>query len=80
MSAAGAGVPSRESALAPEHQLVACSSAIDVCREHRSSLACHLDRMKTSSCAARTIRSILRIGFVGAQAQLPLATLIDIAA
>lgn len=80
MSAAGAEVPSRESALAPEHPLVAWSSAIDVCREHRSWLECHLDQMKPSSCAARTIRAILRIGFVRAEAELPLAVLFDIAA
>ena len=75
MSAAGAAVPSRESALAPEHPLVAWSSAIDVCREHRSWLGCHLDQMKPSSCAARTIRATLRIGLVGAEAELPLAVL-----
>jgi hypothetical protein len=80
MSAAGAEVPSRESALAPEHPLVAWSSAIDVCREHRSWLECHLDQMKSSSCAARTIRAIFRIGFVRAEAELPLAVLFDIAA
>jgi hypothetical protein len=80
MSAAGAAVPSRESALAPEHPLVAWSSAIDVCREHRSWLAYHLDQMKASSRAARTIRAVLRIGSAGAQAELPFAALFDIAA
>jgi hypothetical protein len=73
MSAAGAAVPSRERALAPEHPLAAWSSAIDVCREHRSWLTCHLDQMKPSSCAARTIRAILRIGFVTAETELPLS-------
>ena len=80
MSAAGAAVPSRESALAPEHPLVAWSSAIDVCREHRSWLGCHLDQMNPSSSAARTIGAIFRIGFVGAEAGVPLAVLFDIAA
>ena len=80
MSAAGAAVPSRESALAPEHPLVAWSSAIDVCREHRSWLAYHLDQMKPSSPAARTIGAVLRIGCVGTQPELPLAVLFDIAA
>jgi hypothetical protein len=80
MSAAGVAVPSRESALAPEHPLAAWSSAIDVCREHRSWIACHLDQMKSSSCAARTIRAILRIGFVRAGTELPLGVLFDIAA
>src|ERR1700689_3942859 len=77
MSAAGTAVPSRERALAPEHPLAAWSSAIDVCRDHRSWLACHLDQMKPSSRAARTIRSIVPIGAVGAQAELPLAVLFD---
>jgi hypothetical protein len=80
MSAAGTAVPSRERALAPEHPLAAWSSAIDVGRNHRSWLACHLDRMKRSSRAARSIRSIVRTGAVGAQAELPLAVLFDIAA
>jgi hypothetical protein len=61
MSAAGAAVPSRESALAPEHPLVARSSAIDVCLEHRSWLACHLGQMKPSSCAARKSHSSNRL-------------------
>jgi hypothetical protein len=80
ISAAGTAVPSRERALAPEHPLAAWSSAIDVGRNHRSWLACHLDRMKRSSRAARSIRSIVRTGAVGAQAELPLAVLFDIAA
>jgi hypothetical protein len=80
IAAAGTAVPSRERALAPEHPLAAWSSAIDVCRDHRSWLACHLDRMKPSSRAARTIRAIVRTGAVGAQAELPLAVLFDIAA
>jgi hypothetical protein len=80
MSAAGAAVPSRENALAPEHPLVAWSSAIDVCREHRTWLASHLDQMKPSSCAARTMRAVPGIGAVGAQTELPFAALFDIAA
>jgi hypothetical protein len=78
MSAAGAGVPSRKSALAPEHPLLAWSAATDVRGEHRSWLGCHLDRMKPSSCAARTIRASLRIDSVRSQAG-PLAVLFDIA-
>jgi hypothetical protein len=80
MSAAGAAVPSRESALDPEHPLVAWSAAIDVCLEHQSWLACHVDQMKPSSRAARTIRFILRGDFVRAQTELPIAVLFDIAA
>jgi hypothetical protein len=75
MSAAGAAVPSRERALALEHPLLAWSSAIDVRREHRSWLGCHLGQMKPASRAARTIRATLRIGLVGAEAELPLAVL-----
>jgi hypothetical protein len=80
MSAAGVAVPGRESALARQQPLAAWSSAIDVGREHRSWLACHLDRMKPSSCAARTIRANLRTGYVRAEAELPLGVLFDIAA
>jgi hypothetical protein len=36
--------------------------------------------MKPSSRAARTIRAILRIGFLRAETELPLAILFDIAA
>jgi hypothetical protein len=79
-SAAGAAVPSRESALAREYPLVAWSSAIDVCREHRSWLARHLGRMKPSSRAARTIRAVLQTGSVRTEAELPLAVLFNIAA
>ena len=74
-AATGAMEDNFERALALEHPLLAWSSAIDVRREHRSWLGCHLGQMKPASRAARTIRATLRIGFGGAEAELPLAVL-----
>ena len=80
MSAAGAAVPARESALNPENSLAAWASAVDLGREHRSWLARHLDQMKPASNVARAINAILRMDLVERQAEPPLALLFDIAA
>jgi hypothetical protein len=51
MSAAGAGVPSREIALAPENPLVTWASATDPGTDLRSWLESRLGEMKPSSTA-----------------------------
>jgi hypothetical protein len=80
MSAAGAAVPSRESALDPEKRLASWASAIDLDREHRSWLACHLSQMKPSSGALRAINAVLHVGLDRPEAEPPLGVLFDIAA
>jgi hypothetical protein len=80
MSAAGAVVPSRESALATENLLAAWASAIDLDREQRSWLACHLGPTKPASDAARAINAVLHIELGGPQAERPFGVLFDIAA
>ena len=55
MSAGGAGVPSRETALAPENPLVTWASAIDLDTELQSWLESRLGEMKPSSTAVRAI-------------------------
>jgi hypothetical protein len=59
MSAAGAGVPSREIALAPENPLVTWASATDPGTDLRSWLESRLGEMKPSSTAEPQLRLLL---------------------
>lgn len=61
MAAAGADVPGRGRVLNRASRLVDWASAIGLARESRSWLADHLDQMKSSSPAARTMHAVCRI-------------------
>jgi hypothetical protein len=81
MSAGGAGVPGRETALAPENPLVTWASAIDLDKELRSWLESRLGGMKASSTAARAIAEAVSVAnLLRPQRELPVGVLFDIAA
>jgi hypothetical protein len=81
MSAGGAGVPSRETALAPENPLVTWASAIDLDTELQSWLESRLGEMKPSSTAARAIAAAVSVAnLLRPQRELPVGVLFDIAA
>jgi len=78
MGAAGATIPGREQALARDNPLATWASAIVLAGEPRSWLADHLDWMKPSSPAARTIDAVLHVNPAGPR--LPLGVLFNLAA
>lgn len=78
MGAAGVTIPGRERALARDNPLDSWGSAIVLAAEPRSWLAGHLDWMKPSSPAARTIDAVLHVNPAGPR--LPLGILFNMAA
>ena len=81
MFAAGADVPSREIALAPETPLLTWASAVHIDTELRSWLESRLGRMKPLSNAARAIvAAVPAMNFLGPRRELSMSVLFDIAA
>ncbi|MCP1842364.1 hypothetical protein ACVIHI_004718 [Bradyrhizobium sp. USDA 4524] len=78
MGAAGTTIPGREQALARDNPLDDWGSAIVLAAEPRSWLAGHLDWMKPSSPAARTIDAVLHVNPAGPR--LPLGILFNMEA
>jgi hypothetical protein len=79
-SAAGADVPSREMALAPETPLPTWASAVHIDPELRSWLEFRLGQMKPLSTAARAIvAAVPAMNFLGPRLELSLSVLFDIA-
>ncbi|MBR1164564.1 hypothetical protein [Bradyrhizobium elkanii] len=78
MGAAGAMIPGRVQALARDNPLGSWGTTIALAAEPRSWLAGHLDWMKPSSSAARTIDAVLHVNPAGPR--LPLGVLFNMAA
>jgi hypothetical protein len=77
MFAAGADVPSREIALAPETPLLTWASAVHIDIEQRSWLESRLGRL---SIAARAIlAAVPAMNFLGPRRELSMSVLFDIA-